>query len=378
VSEAAEPDCGVSPVVVWWSGAAALTVLLVVGAFIRKPEDTARSLVGIALGVGAVALLAGTRSGRRFSIPVLPLAALSAAGLALDAGNDPSDIAWFGLCVLVFCCVLTTGRVAAAVFWFGSLLLLAAGWVFVHHDLGWLPWMVGVSVCAAIAITLIHERRLLTDLRAAQAGLAERSRAEERDRIARDLHDVIAHSLTVSLLHISSARLALQAEPEDAARALGEAERLGRESLDEVRSIVGLMRSPEADTAESLAPVPGLDAFDELVDRFRSAGAEVALQCSGDLALVPATAGTTLYRIAQEALTNAVRHAPGSSVVVRVSLEHDNAELVVDSSGRPGSGRGSGLESMSERAAALGGSCIAGPAANGWRVFATVPIPAGR
>jgi hypothetical protein len=66
VSEAAESDCGVSPVVVWWSGAAALTVLLVVGAFIRKPEDTARSLVGIFLGVGAVALLAGTRSGRRF------------------------------------------------------------------------------------------------------------------------------------------------------------------------------------------------------------------------------------------------------------------------------------------------------------------------
>ncbi|HTX46403.1 MAG TPA: sensor histidine kinase [Solirubrobacteraceae bacterium] len=378
MSAAADSEEGISPVAIWWSAAAALTLLLVVGAFIRKPEDAARSLVGIALGVGAVILVAGTRSSARLTVPVLPLAALSAAGLALDAGNNPSDIAWFGLCVLVFCSTLTAGRLVGGLFWFGSLVLLAASWIFVHHDLGWLPWMVGVTVCGTIAVLLLHERRLLLELREAQAGLAERSRAEERNRIARDLHDVIAHSLTVSLLHISSARLALQAEPEDAARALGEAERLGRESLDEVRSIVGLMRSPEADAAESLAPVPGLDAFDELVARFRSAGAEVELECSGDLTLVPATAGTTLYRIAQEALTNAVRHAPGSSVVVRVSLERDNAELVIDSTGRPGDGRGSGLESMRERAAALGGSCIAGPAANGWRVFATVPLPAGR
>ena len=155
-------------------------------------------------------------------------------------------------------------------------MLLAESWVLVRADLGWLPWMAGVSVSAGVAILVGRDRALLAELRAAQAGLAERSRAEERNRIARDLHDVIAHSLTVSLLHISGARLALEHDPDDAARALAEAERLGRESLDEVRSIVGLMRSGDGAAANgaagSLAPVPGLDGVGELVERFRGAG----------------------------------------------------------------------------------------------------------
>ena len=366
------------PALTWWPAAAVLALLLVLGAFLRQPEDAVRSIVGTAVAVGALTVIAAGHASRRFRVLLLPLAAISAVGLALDAGNNPSDIAWFGLCVLVFCCVLTLGRVVGGIFWLYSLALLACGWIFVHHDLGWLPWMVGVSVCATIAILLSHERRLLRELREAQAGLAERSRAEERNRIARDLHDVIAHSLTVSLLHISSARLAVEHEPDDAARSLAEAERLGRESLDEVRSIVGLMRSPEADTADSLVPVPGLDSLDELVERFRSAGADVRLERSGDLALVPATAGTTLYRIAQEALTNAARHAPGSAIQVTLSRANDHVDLVVDSNGRPGSGRGSGLETMRERAEALGGRCEAGPAGHGWQVAASVPNRAGR
>jgi signal transduction histidine kinase len=378
VTTAAASDGDGLATVAWWPAAAVVALLLVAGAFLREPEDAVRSIIGTAVAVGALTLLASARSGPRFRVLVLPLAAIASLGLALDAGNNPSDIAWFGLCVLVFCCFLTLGRVAAGIFWLYSLALLAYGWIFLHHDFGWLPWMLGVSVCATIAILLSHERRLLRELREAQAGLAERSRAEERNRIARDLHDVIAHSLTVSLLHISSARLALQHEPEDAERALAEAERLGRESLDEVRSIVGLMRSPGGETADSLAPVPGLDAVGELVERFRSAGADVDLRRTGDLAFVPATAGTTLYRIAQEALTNAARHAPGAAIHVTLTRDNDHVELVVDSDGRPGGGQGNGLETMRERAEALGGRCEAGPAGHGWRVAASVPTPAGR
>jgi signal transduction histidine kinase len=363
---------------VWWSAVAVLGVLLVVGAFLRQPTDTARSVVGIIVALGAAALLAAGKRGGRLGQAALPLGALSVAGLALDAGNNPSDIAWFGLCVLVFCSMLTAGRVVGGALWVGTLILLACSWVLVHHDLGWLPWMFGVSMCGMLALFVGHERRLLAELRAAQAGLAERSRSEERNRIARDLHDVIAHSLTVSLLHISSARLALEHEPDDAARSLAEAERLGRESLDEVRSIVGLMRSREAGEAESLAPLPGLDALDELVARFRSAGAQITLECSGELKLVPATAGTTVYRIAQEALTNAARHAPGKVVRVRLSRTPGHVELTVDSDGVPGTGRGTGLDSMRERAEALGGRCVAGPCLDGWRVWASVPIPSER
>jgi signal transduction histidine kinase len=378
VSTAAASDTDGFPALTWWPAAAVVALLLVAGAFLRQPEDAVRSIVGTAVAVGALTVLAAGRSGPRFRVFVLPLAAIASVGLALDAGNNPSDIAWFGLCVLVFCCVLTLGRVVGGIFWLYSLALLAYGWIFVHHDLGWLPWMLGVTVCATLAILLSHERRLLRELREAQAGLAERSRAEERNRIARDLHDVIAHSLTVSLLHISSARLALEHEPEDAERALAEAERLGRQSLDEVRSIVGLMRSPDGDTADSLAPLPGLDGVDELVERFRSAGADVDMRRTGDLALVPATAGTTLYRIAQEALTNAARHAPGAAIHVTLARDNDHVELVVDSAGRPGNGHGNGLETMRERAEALGGRCEAGPAGHGWRVAASVPAPGGR
>src|SRR6185437_12005903 len=99
-----------------------------------------------------------------------------------------------------------------------------------------------------------RQRDLLVQLREAQAGLAQRAQAEERNRIAREMHDVIAHTLTVSLLHVSSARLALADDPDEAARALAEAERLGRESLEEVRHAVGLMRGP----TDRMRPLPAV------------------------------------------------------------------------------------------------------------------------
>ena len=234
----------------------------------------------------------------------------------------------------------------------GSVFLLAAEALLVahlltsHSSVGWAPWVAGVAVSAGGAALIARQQQLVTQLRAAQAGLAARSRAEERNRIARDLHDVIAHSLTVSLLHISSARLAVSEDPDDAARALAEAERLGRQSLEEVRSIVGLMRSGDGGERSRLAPAQSLDALDELVERFRKAGANVRLERSGDLPLLPATASTTLYRIAQEAFTNAARHARGSPVSVRVAAAGGRVELTVDTDGIPGNGRGAGLTTM--------------------------------
>jgi signal transduction histidine kinase len=359
---------------VWWPATAVLAVLLIAGAFLRYPSAPGRSVIGIAVALPAVALLAGSRLAR-VPLGALALAAIASGGLALDAGSRASNIAWFGLCILVFGCVLTFGRVVGAALWAGVIVLFACNWLFAFADLGWLPWMVGTSVCLAAGLLLDHERMLLGELREAQAGLAERSRAEERNRIARDLHDVIAHSLTVSLLHISSARLAVEHDPADAARALAEAERLGRESLDEVRSIVGLMRSADG-VDGGLAPLPGLDGVDELVARFRGAGADVDFERAGELALVPATSGTTLYRIAQEALTNAAKHAPGGAVRVRITGLPGHVELVVESEGVVAGrvpGRGSGLSTMRERAEAVGGVCEAGPCDGGWRVRATVP-----
>jgi signal transduction histidine kinase len=243
------------------------------------------------------------------------------------------------------------------------------------HDPGWAPWSAGVIIGVLGAALIQHQFVLMERLRAAQAGLAERSRAEERNRIARDLHDVIAHSLTVSLLHVTSARLAVEYDPADAARALAEAERLGRQSLAEVRATMGLLRSEPAEGIA--APVPGADQVPRLIQQLRNAGADVALVVDGDARGLPATTGSTVYRIVQEALTNASKHAPGSPVLVTIVIHNGQADVTVDSAGLPGQGSGLGLLSMQERAQAVGGTCTAGPGGRGWLVRACLPVTAG-
>lgn len=355
-----------------WPAVGLLAAFLVAGAFTRAPQELGLSVAGCVVAIAAASMLPAR--GPRVA---LALALIAGIGVALDAGGDGQGVGWFGLCVLAFCLMIDAGPKL------GVLFLLAAEALLVGHlltprvNLGWTPWIAGVAVSAGCAALIVRQQQLVTQLRAAQAGLAERSRAEERNRIARDIHDVIAHSLTVSLLHIASARLALSEDPDDAQRALAEAERLGRQSLEEVRSVVGLMRSRGSDDDSRLAPVQGLEALDELVERFRSAGAEVSLERSGEVASLPATASTTLYRIAQEAFTNAAKHAPGSPVSVRVDVVGGRAELTVDSSGIPGNGRGMGLETMRERAEAIGGTCETGPGGTGWRVRASVPVKGG-
>jgi signal transduction histidine kinase len=208
-------------------------------------------------------------------------------------------------------------------------------------------------------------------LRAAQAGLAERAQAEERSRIARELHDVIAHSLTVSLLHVTSARLALDEDREEAARALEEAERLGRQSLDEARHAVGLLRADGR--SDPNMPLPGSVDVPALVERFRAAGADVRSTVTGDLSVLPGTVGLATYRILQESLTNALKHAPRASSVVAVTVDDRSVRLSVNTSGPPGHGSGLGLVGMRERAESLGGRFSAGPGGSGWLVTAEIP-----
>jgi signal transduction histidine kinase len=172
--------------------------------------------------------------------------------------------------------------------------------------------------------------------------------------------------------------MAVQYDPAGAVRALEEAERLGRESLDEVRATVGLLRvdgDPETGVAP---PLPGIVELPALIEGFRAVGAEVTLTVDGDVAATAATAGLTVYRIVQEAVTNAVKHAPGTPVTVDLRVSASGVELAVDSAGRPGAGSGSGLRTMRERAEALGGTFAAGPGGRGWLVRATLPAHAER
>ena len=199
-----------------------------------------------------------------------------------------------------------------------------------------------------------QQRLLVVQLRDAQAGLADRARVEERNRIAGEMHDVIGHALTVSLLHVSSARLALDDDPAEAKESLAEAERLAQQSLAEVRAAVGLMRGHDP---SAVAPMPGAGEVAELVDSFRRAGTTVELAVDGDLGSLGATLGLAVYRIVQESLTNASRHAAGSAVTVRIDVGGGDTTVTVVSDGAPGPEprEGSGVLGMRERAEALGG-----------------------
>jgi signal transduction histidine kinase len=143
-----------------------------------------------------------------------------------------------------------------------------------------------------------------------------------------------------------------------------------------VRQAVGLLH--QHDDAGRTAPLPGADGLPALVERFRSAGADVTVTIDGDSGRLPATTGLAIYRTLQEALTNAVKHAPGSPTAVCLSVGADAVGLAVDSAAKPGAGTGLGVLSMRERAESLGGSCQAGPGGRGWLVRATLPLPASR
>jgi signal transduction histidine kinase len=290
--------------------------------------------------------------------------------------GQSSNVGWFAVCLLAAWCVLAGSRRDGLVYWAAAMALFAAEWLWGQPDPGWAAWLAGTTLSVLAGWQIRRELDLVAQLRAAQAGLAARARAEERNRIARELHDVIAHTLTVLLLHVTSARLAVEHDLADAGRALAEAERLGQESLAEVRRAVGMLHRGDGDGDGPAVPLPGADGVATLVDRFRSAGADVTLSVDGDPGQLPATTGLAVYRIVQEALTNAAKHAPGAPTVVRLAIGADAVRLAVDSAAQPGTGTGMGLLSMRERAESRGGSCQAGPGGRGWLVLATLPVAA--
>ena len=352
-----------------WATLAVFAAFIAIGLSRLNPDPTAAVVAALVAMAAATALV--LRRG-----PLLVLAAVTTAGVSILGHGMSSNIGWFTVCLLSAWCVLIGGRRDGLIYLAGVLALFAGEWLWVTPDPGWGAWMAGSTLTVMAGLLIRHEVGLVSQLRTAQAGLAERARAGERNRIARELHDVIAHTLTVSLLHVTSARLAVQHDPADAARALAEAERLGQESLAEVRLAVGMLRQP--DDSGRTAPLPGADGLPALVERFQAAGADVSLTVDGDTGRLPATTGLAVYRIMQEALTNAVKHAPGTATEVRLTIGAGTVGLTVDSAGEPGTGTGMGVLSMRERAESLGGSCQAGPGGRGWLVRAALPLEASR
>lgn len=263
-------------------------------------------------------------------------------------------------------------------------------------------WLLAVLL---IAINLGNRRRYIEALidRAHQLATEREQRAQlaaaaERSRIAREMHDIVAHSLSVVVTLSEGASVAVRTQPEAAALAMERAAETGRSALIEMRRLLGVLSEAEdtlptaeqehaAQLAAPRAPQPGLAQLRELIDGFRQAGLRVSLTESG-VPLADGTQQLAVYRIVQEALTNSLRYAgKGAEASVTIAHESDGTHIDVMDSGRatasapddeekapctiPGSGRG--LAGAAERARMFGGSLKAAPYGRGWRVCAHVP-----
>jgi signal transduction histidine kinase len=239
-------------------------------------------------------------------------------------------------------------------------------------------WIVGIAFPWGLGLAVARQARLEAELDVTRRELAEQAMLSERRQIARDVHDFVGHGLAAVMLQITSARHVLRRDPDSAEEALRSAEDVGRRSMQELRRTVALLRSE--DDGEVRPPLPSAKDIPLLVDQARAGGVTVELRLRGDLSGVSPSVGIALYRIAQEALANAARHAPRARTVLGLELAYGQVLLVAETSGpssespvdrdRPRFG----LIGMRERAAALGGELVAGPTPEGWRVRCRLPL----
>jgi signal transduction histidine kinase len=357
---------------------AAFVLFVGLGLALRLPHSPLQSYLAAAVALGCgFALL---RVPARWGVPVMGAATAGVAGLGTAAS---SNVGWFSVCVLACWAALTAPRPHTLAYLGGALALFGAEALWAQRDPGWAAWATGTIFTVVAGLLIRHNLDLVERLRTAQAGLAERTRAEERNRIARELHDVIGHSLTVVALNVASARMSVKYEPADAERALLEAERLVQQTLDEVRSTVGLLRVNDERETAATAPLPKLTDVETLVGQSRQAGSDIRCTVQGDLGLPPATVGLAAYRIVQEALTNAAKHAPGAPVELSLTVERGALDLVVTNTRptgafRPGGEPGIGTLSMQERAEAVGGTLSVGASGAVWEVRAVLPLQQAR
>ncbi|HUZ87123.1 MAG TPA: sensor histidine kinase [Candidatus Micrarchaeaceae archaeon] len=326
---------------------------------------------------------------------------------------------WHPFAVLSVICALS---IAKALIWVGSpglgyfLPVLFASYSVGRYHRGRHPWLVLIAAGLIVLITsVVHDLRVpghvldgslatfyvvalgalpmgralqTQDLRAelseTQAREAELKRDEaarlavatERGRIARELHDVVAHGVSMIVVQAVGAQGVLHSSPDRAGAALEAIETTARQSLDEMRRLLAVLE-PDADT-KSLEPAPGIEGLRPLVDRVVAAGQPVELRIDGSSDRLSPGLELTLYRAVQEALTNVVKHARGAATVVSLRMNDDHIDLdVINARGEDGevTTGGRGLLGMRERVVLYGGHLEAGPSQNGgFRVHAWIPV----
>jgi signal transduction histidine kinase len=365
-----------------------LALLVTVVLVVASQQEVRRMPGAPHLDPGALVLLAG--SGlvlvtRRFLPLATYVASLGFAWLYLMAGHPPGPIY-----AAPFIALLTVLSISRLVVWTTSAIVGAALLTVAPVGTGgtWLAAAIWAGVWLLLtglfAVWLTIRRRFVAEARA-RAELANRNEAaegrrrtaEERLSIAREMHDVVGHSLAVISLQAGVAERLLETRPEEVRKSVAAIRKVSREALTELRSELALLRG-DGSPAER-APAPDLRGLPGLVTSMREAGLQVELDFDADQTPVPEIVAAAAYRIAQESLTNVVRHAGvGVHTTVRVAFDGKNlqVEVVDDGRGAVGEPTGSGIDGMRERVAVLGGQFAAGARAQGgFRVWASIPSP---
>jgi signal transduction histidine kinase len=350
-----------------------------------RPLADPDSLGYALLTVAGVALLVRRRW------PVAVFATTVAVSLAYYAAHYPDGPGWVGLFVATY--TLTAQgdghrslRLAAA-----GIAVLAVGWLLAadlesFNPAGWVFFRIGTAVMAATLGESVRGRRVLAAEAVARAERAEQTKEEEarrrvdaeRLRIAREVHDTVAHAIAVINVQAGVTAHVLDKRPQQARETLVTIEQTSARALDELRATLGVLRDPE----DRRAPTPGLGQVDELVGMAREAGLDVKLEVASPPRDLPSAVDQAAYRILQESITNAIRHAGPARVTVSLTYGPDELELRVADDGRGppdaghGADRGQGIVGMRERAALLGGELTAGPRpGGGFQVQASLPLP---
>ncbi len=253
-----------------------------------------------------------------------------------------------------------------------------------HYDTHWWMWKTYIELGAMIGIALQRQSMLVQRTREASDEHAQVAALEERRRIARDVHDVLAHTLTILMVHLNSARLAVIDDPEGTAELLDEVAAYGRTALDEIRSTVGLL----SEKPISAGPIEAGRAIEDLVESYRSAGVDVELKLDlqlahvGLLAQAPPAMWKAGYRIVQESLANAAKPASGSHIALWIGIDDSGLHMTCTNALPGGAGvvrlelpkGGNGIVGMRERVEHMGGKFSAGVEGTSWVVRAEVPL----
>ena len=342
----------------------AIVVLLALGwtlPFALRSRSPLWAPLAALASLAAFALISSERSITSLTMPFV--AALAAAvSLGLVADRRQSIAGWAAVIATAAVVSSKSGNAYSDFFWTTLILTLA--------------WFFGSALGSRTAET----RELTERVEAAErerATAAERATAEERARIARELHDVVAHSVSVMVVQTSGVRRLLKEEQHRERDALLSVEQIGRQALTEMRRMLGVMRSGE-EVPAALAPQPGLQHLDRLVAQVEEAGLPVTLRVEGERPNLSPGVDLSAYRIVQEGLTNALKHAKGARAEVLVRYIDSSVELEIADNGPgapSGDGKGHGLVGMRERVALYGGTIEAGPRAGGGFVLrAQLPV----